>query len=93
MDVKPANGGVDEPNEAHVEEPASDSLPENEQMAYGSKGLSGVFSSPYVFGAAVLASLGGFSFGYGRSTCAPTTSGPTSYIVWPQIKVSSASSW
>jgi MFS family permease len=33
-------------------------------MAYGPNGVRGIFSSGYVFGAAFLASLGGFSFGY-----------------------------
>ncbi|OJJ05553.1 hypothetical protein ASPVEDRAFT_174600 [Aspergillus versicolor CBS 583.65] len=32
--------------------------------AYGPDGVRGIFSSGYVFGAALLASLGGFSFGY-----------------------------
>jgi MFS family permease len=33
-------------------------------VAYGPNGVRGLFSSGYVFGAAFLASLGGFSFGY-----------------------------
>ncbi|KAF7159506.1 hypothetical protein CNMCM5623_004844 [Aspergillus felis] len=33
-------------------------------VAYGPNGVRGLFSSSYVFGAAFLASLGGFSFGY-----------------------------
>lgn len=32
---------------------------------YDNKGISGIIRSPYVFGAALLASFGGFSFGYG----------------------------
>lgn len=35
-----------------------------EQVAYGPGGLRGLLSSPYVFVASFLASLGGFSFGY-----------------------------
>lgn len=35
-----------------------------EHVSYGSTGLKGLFGSPYVFGAAFLASLGGASFGY-----------------------------
>ncbi|MCJ1305505.1 hypothetical protein MMC08_008319 [Hypocenomyce scalaris] len=35
-----------------------------ENVSYGPRGVSGLLSSPYVFGAAFLASLGGFSFGY-----------------------------
>jgi hypothetical protein len=37
-----------------------------EKLNYGSNGLTGLFKSPYVFGAAFLASMGGFSFGYGQ---------------------------
>ncbi|KAI0891435.1 general substrate transporter [Annulohypoxylon nitens] len=33
-------------------------------ISYGNKGIKGIIQSPYVFGAALLASLGGFSFGY-----------------------------
>lgn len=33
-------------------------------VAYGPGGMRGIISSPYVFGAAALASLGGFSMGY-----------------------------
>jgi MFS family permease len=35
-----------------------------DDVSYGPSGLRGLFGSPYVFGAAFLASLGGFSFGY-----------------------------
>lgn len=35
-----------------------------EHVSYGPSGVRGLISSPYVFGAALLASLGGFSFGY-----------------------------
>ena len=43
----------------------SDQDPFNyEKLNYGNNGLSGILSSPYVFGAAFLASMGGFSFGY-----------------------------
>lgn len=35
-----------------------------EKLNYGNNGLKGLISSPYVFGAAFLASMGGFSFGY-----------------------------
>lgn len=37
-----------------------------DKLNYGQSGLSGLLSSPYVFGAAFLASMGGFSFGYGK---------------------------
>lgn len=35
-------------------------------LEYEHSGPMGIIRSPYVFGAALLASLGGFSFGYGR---------------------------
>ncbi|KAI9736309.1 MAG: hypothetical protein M1834_001195 [Cirrosporium novae-zelandiae] len=35
-----------------------------EEVSYGPGGIKGIISSPYVVGAAFLASLGGFSFGY-----------------------------
>lgn len=36
-----------------------------EQVNYGYNGARAWLSSPYVFGAALLASMGGFSYGYG----------------------------
>lgn len=41
-------------------------LPQNlaGDVAYGRDGFMGIIESPFVFGAAMLASLGGFSFGY-----------------------------
>lgn len=38
-----------------------------EKLHYGEPGLKGLVASPYVFGAAFLASMGGFSFGYGEA--------------------------
>lgn len=38
-----------------------------EELSYGLRGMKAVFASPYVFGAALLASMGGFSYGYGTS--------------------------
>jgi len=37
-------------------------------MQYDQSGLRGILRSPYVFGAGLLASFGGFSFGYGMRT-------------------------
>ncbi|KAI1054499.1 hypothetical protein LB506_010703 [Fusarium annulatum] len=48
---------------SHVEE--TEPVPQAEAaIEYDSNGLSGIVRSPYVLGAATLASLGGFSFGY-----------------------------
>jgi hypothetical protein len=38
-----------------------------EQIAYERNGIKGILNSPFVCGAALLASFGGFSFGYGKS--------------------------
>ena len=36
-------------------------------LSYGQSGVKGIIGSPYILGAAALASMGGFSFGYGAS--------------------------
>lgn len=38
-----------------------------EEAHYGKAGAKAFLSSPYVLGAALLASMGGFSYGYGKS--------------------------
>lgn len=38
-----------------------------EEVHYGYSGAKGMLKSPYVFGATLLASMGGFSYGYGMS--------------------------
>lgn len=51
----------------HVEdfiETVEISLNPAEDVSYGQSGIRGLVDSPYVGGAALLASLGGFSFGY-----------------------------
>ncbi len=45
---------------------ASAVLTEYEHLSYGAGGLKGLVQSPYVFAAAFVASMGGFSFGYGE---------------------------
>ncbi|CAG7560632.1 unnamed protein product [Fusarium equiseti] len=57
-------------NESHDKATASDG-PEhleagiaNTEISYDNNGLTGIIRSPYIFGAALLASFGGFSFGY-----------------------------
>lgn len=44
---------------------ASQVLLNQENLSYGSSGIKGIIESPYVCAAAFLASMGGFSFGYG----------------------------
>lgn len=47
---------------------ASEVLLGHENLSYGSSGIKGIIESPYVCAAAFLASMGGFSFGYGTSS-------------------------
>lgn len=61
---------------------------------YDVDGIKGIVRSPYVLGAALLASFGGFSFGYGTST--PNRQNRHVKIVSNQarqIRVSYQSSW
>ncbi|KAF2452584.1 hexose carrier protein [Lineolata rhizophorae] len=65
--AKATSSGDLESRHHEVVDPLSQSEPTAqflEEIAYGPSGVRGVLSSPYVFGAAFLASLGGFSFGY-----------------------------
>lgn len=61
---------MDKAKSQHIEnglEPVDTALTPDilaENVSYGPSGIKGLISSPYVFGAAFLASLGGFSFGY-----------------------------
>lgn len=50
----------------HLETINTVDLPTNlaDEVSYGKNGFMGIIESPFVFGAAMLASLGGFSFGY-----------------------------
>ncbi|KAK5193706.1 hypothetical protein LTR72_005886 [Exophiala xenobiotica] len=59
--------GKDESAHLEVSGPRIDVPPnpfDYESLSYGASGLKGIISSPFVLGAAALASLGGFSFGY-----------------------------
>lgn len=49
-------------------EHAKDEAPEfaDVEISYDSNGIKGILNSPFVCGAALLASFGGFSFGYGE---------------------------
>ncbi|KAF4984910.1 hypothetical protein FDECE_16990 [Fusarium decemcellulare] len=59
----------DHPEAENVEERISTAAESHpvlfaEDISYGKSGVRGLIASPYVFGAAFLASMGGFSFGY-----------------------------
>lgn len=55
------HSGDRSPSPVHISDAA---LNPTEEVAYGPTGVRGLVSSPYIFGAAMLASMGGFSFGY-----------------------------
>lgn len=55
---------LDAVHDEHFEASVGDSPLQFDNVSYGPEGIRGLLSSPYVVGAAALASLGGFSFGY-----------------------------
>lgn len=55
-------------------------------LAYGPDGVRGLFSSGYVFGAAFLASLGGFSFGYDQGVISIINVMDQFHTAFPQAK-------
>lgn len=54
-----------------------------QNVSYGPSGMRGLFSSPYVTGAAVLASLGGYSFGYDQGVISIINVMPQFHEVFP----------
>lgn len=56
-----------------------------EQVSYGPKGIRGLVSSPYVSGAAFLASLGGFSFGYDQGVISIINVMPQFHATYPRL--------
>ncbi|KAG9532581.1 hexose carrier protein, partial [Aureobasidium melanogenum] len=63
-------------------------LPQNlaGEVAYGKNGLRGIIESPFVFGAAMLASLGGFSFGYDQGVISIINVMPQFHETFPYAK-------
>ncbi|ETS81139.1 hypothetical protein PFICI_06141 [Pestalotiopsis fici W106-1] len=55
-----------------------------EDVSYGSSGVHGLLGSPYVTGAAALASLGGFSFGYDQGVISIINVMPQFHATIPQ---------
>ncbi|KAF4983234.1 hypothetical protein FDECE_17346 [Fusarium decemcellulare] len=66
------------------------SIPEGEvilqDVSYGPGGVRGLFSSPYVSGAAFLASLGGFSFGYDQGVISIINVMPLFHEAFPKTR-------
>lgn len=54
-------------------------------ISYDNNGISGIIRSPYVFGAALLASFGGFSFGYDQGVVSLILTLPQFHAVFPEI--------
>lgn len=55
-------------------------------VVYGPRGMRGLVSSPYVFGAAMLASLGGFSFGFDQGVISIINVMDKFHEAFPQAK-------
>lgn len=78
-------GVIEHPEHVEIADKLTHHVAE-EELRYSQGGIKGILKSPYVFGAALLASLGGFSFGYGNT---PSSIIPNlSLISQSQIKVS-----
>ena len=56
-----------------------------EQVSYGEIGIRRLFSSSYVLGAAFLASLGGFSFGYDQGVISAINVMPEFHQTFPRL--------
>ena len=63
-----------------------------EQVSYGPSGVRGIVSSPYVLGAAFLASLGGFSFGYDQGVISVINVMPQFHHTYPRLAPDAAAS-
>ncbi|KAG9562359.1 hexose carrier protein, partial [Aureobasidium melanogenum] len=72
----------------HLETIHTAELPQNlaGEVAYGKNGFRGIIESPFVFGAAMLASLGGFSFGYDQGVISIINVMPQFHETFPYAK-------
>ena len=55
------------------------------EISYDNNGLAGIIRSPYVFGTALLASFGGFSFGYDQGVISIILTMPQFQSTFPEI--------
>ncbi|KAJ3545644.1 hypothetical protein NM208_g2417 [Fusarium decemcellulare] len=82
------NAKADHLESHHIDQ--TKSIPEGEvilqDVSYGAGGVRGLFSSPYVSGAAFLASLGGFSFGYDQGVISIINVMPLFHEAFPKTR-------
>ncbi|KAK8185398.1 general substrate transporter [Phyllosticta capitalensis] len=71
----------------HVERLPTSEIPDfvGEDVSYGPGGFRGIIASPFVCGAAFLASLGGFSFGYDQGVISVINVMPQFKSQYPEI--------
>lgn len=81
MDTKTNAPNHDSP--VHLEEGAT--LGQPTIISYDNNGIKGILKSPYVFGAALLASFGGFSFGYDQGVISLILTMPVFHKTFPEI--------
>ncbi|KAJ5633629.1 hypothetical protein N7528_001471 [Penicillium herquei] len=76
------------------DEHADDDAPQFEALdiSYDNNGIKGILNSPFVFGAALLASFGGFSFGYDQGVISLILVMPQFTDQFPEIASSSPNS-
>jgi len=77
----------DKEDTQHVDNVNSADLPLTmaEGVSYGKNGIAGIAGSPYILGAAFLASLGGFSFGYDQGVISIINVMPQFHEQFPRI--------
>lgn len=63
-----------------------------QDISYGKNGIAGLISSPYIFGAAFMASLGGFSFGYDMGVIGIINVMPQFHRTFPRLADDGANS-
>lgn len=79
-----ANDETSSPDKAtHLEDGGPNDQPV--EISYDNAGISGIIRSPYVFGAALLASFGGFSFGYDQGVISLILTMPQFREHFPEI--------
>ncbi|KAF4458530.1 high-affinity glucose [Fusarium albosuccineum] len=82
------NAKADHLESHHIDQ--TKSIPKGEvilqDVSYGPGGIRGLFSSPYVSGAAFLASLGGFSFGYDQGIISIINVVPLFHEAFPKTR-------